>query len=101
MQVAEVVVTRAGMSALTELAYFKKPTVIIPIADSHQEKNAKYFANHEAAINLSQKNLTKENFVAQIKNLLNDKNRQQEMGENMQQIFIDYSGEKYLEEILK
>lgn len=101
MQAAQVVVSRAGMSILTELAYFKKSTIIIPIPNSHQEKNAKYFANQNAAIYLSQKNLTTEKFITTIENLLVDKTKQKYMGEKMQQIFIDYSGEKYLDVVLK
>jgi len=45
------------MSTLTELAYFKKPTIIIPMSDTHQETNAEYFAKNNAGIYLKQKEL--------------------------------------------
>jgi len=44
--------------------------------------------------------LTAKSFVQEIKNLLVDETKKKELGENMNQIFVDYSGEKYLEEIL-
>ncbi|HPI67234.1 MAG TPA: undecaprenyldiphospho-muramoylpentapeptide beta-N-acetylglucosaminyltransferase [bacterium] len=97
---ATLVISRAGMSTLTELAYFKKPTIIIPIPDSHQEENAKYFAEKKSALYLSQKELTSEKLVAQIKNLLVDEQSQKELGEQINKIFVDYTGEKYLTAIL-
>jgi len=100
IQMADVVVSRAGMSALTELAYFSKPTIIIPIPDSHQEENALYFIEKNAALYLKQKELTSEKFVAELKKLLIDEKRQKEMGEQMNKIFVDYRGEKYLTTVL-
>ena len=37
---ADVIVTRAGLGTLTELVYGKKASILIPIKNSHQEKNA-------------------------------------------------------------
>jgi len=97
---SNIAISRAGMATLTELAYFKKPTIIIPMPDTHQEANAEYFAKNNAGIYLKQKELTAKSFVQEIKNLLVDETKKKELGENMNQIFVDYSGEKYLEEIL-
>lgn len=101
IKMSTLVVSRAGMSALTELAYFNKPTIIIPIPNSHQEKNAKYFQEKNASVYLRQKELIVEIFVAEIQNLLNDENKKKDLGKNMHNIFIDYSGEKMVREILK
>lgn len=51
---ADVIVTRAGMGALSELVYAKKPAVIVPIPHNQQEKNAQVFIDHDAAIILDQ-----------------------------------------------
>ncbi len=97
---ANLVISRAGMSSLTELAYLKKPVIIIPIPNSHQEDNAKYFANKKSCIYLEQKKLTSIKLVQEVKNLLYNKNKQKELSENINKIFIDSSGEKIIKEIL-
>ncbi len=38
-----VVISRAGFGTLTELAALSKPAVILPMFDTHQEDNARYF----------------------------------------------------------
>jgi UDP-N-acetylglucosamine--N-acetylmuramyl-(pentapeptide) pyrophosphoryl-undecaprenol N-acetylglucosamine transferase len=47
--VADMVVTRAGIGTLTELAALALSTVIVPMPRSHQEENARFFADHGAA----------------------------------------------------
>lgn len=47
---ADLVVTRAGMGTLTELAALGKPSIIVPIPDSHQVENARFFADKGAAL---------------------------------------------------
>ena len=45
-EVADLAISRAGSSALSELLYCKIPTIAVPLksaADNHQEKNANYF----------------------------------------------------------
>ncbi|MBI2426727.1 MAG: undecaprenyldiphospho-muramoylpentapeptide beta-N-acetylglucosaminyltransferase [Candidatus Kerfeldbacteria bacterium] len=72
MAAADLVVTRAGLGTLTELAALRKPALIIPLPDSHQEENAAYFASRGAAITLSQKTLTPEILTNHILQLLNN-----------------------------
>ncbi len=100
MQNSELVISRAGMGFLTELAYFSKPTIIIPMPKTHQEANAKYFDAKNAGVYLRQTELTPKIFVTEIHTLLDDENKKKDMGKNMHNIFIDYSGEKFLAEIL-
>jgi len=71
-RIADLVITRAGMSFLSELSILAKPIIIIPIPDSHQEDNAKIYADHEAAVVLSQKSLTPEVLINKIENLLSN-----------------------------
>jgi len=99
MAQADLVITRAGMSALTELAYFKKPCLIVPIPNSHQEENAAYFAAQGAGVYLKQNELDKTKLVAEIQKLLTEENARKEMGEKINKIFCDYSGEKIIKEI--
>jgi len=68
--VADVVVTRAGLSTLSELAACEKPVCIIPMPDTHQEANAQAFASANAAVVFSQKTLKPDVFVSAIRNVL-------------------------------
>ena len=51
---AEIIISRAGMSLITEAASLKKALVLIPMPDSHQERNAAFFAKNNAAIMVRQ-----------------------------------------------
>ncbi len=66
---ADVVVSRAGISMLSELAYLSKPTVVVPMPGTHQEDNAFYFANERAAILFRQDQLN-ERVVEKIAQIL-------------------------------
>lgn len=69
---ADVVVSRAGIGTLTELAALGKATMVIPIPDSQQEENAAYFAKRNAIVPLKQKDLSGQSFVEEMKSLLAD-----------------------------
>jgi len=81
LKLADLVVTRAGLGFLSELSYLAKPAIIIPMPDSHQEENASLFK--DAGLVLEQNNLTSEKLTQEIKVLLNNERRRQELGENM------------------
>jgi len=83
---ADIVISRAGIGTLTELANLGKPTIIIPIPESHQEDNAQIFHERQAAIVLEQNELTPELFVKFISKLLADQPLIQELGENIGQL---------------
>lgn len=63
---ANLVVTRAGIGTLTELAALALPTVIVPMPRSHQEENAQYFADHGAALFLDEVGATPATFAERI-----------------------------------
>jgi len=79
MNKADLVIARAGLGTLTELAYLGKPAIIIPMPKTHQEDNANYFEKLKAIYLLNQENLTDEIFVKTIKDLILDKNKLQEL----------------------
>ncbi len=83
---ADIVVSRCGMGVLTELSYFGKPAILIPMPDSHQENNAEVFKEKNAALVMSQKNLNKECFITAIKNLLIDKDKQMALQYNIKKV---------------
>jgi UDP-N-acetylglucosamine--N-acetylmuramyl-(pentapeptide) pyrophosphoryl-undecaprenol N-acetylglucosamine transferase len=80
---ADLVVSRAGMGTLAELAYLAKPAIIVPMPDSHQENNASALKETDAAIVLNQKRLSSLELYRQIKNLLADESKMKQLGQNL------------------
>lgn len=96
---ADLVLTRAGMSTLSELIIMVKPMVIIPMADSHQEFNAQFFQKNNAAIVLSEKALNKETLVATARELLFEKHKSANLARNIIKI-MDASGAEKVADVL-
>lgn len=69
---ADLIVARAGMGTLSELAVLGKPAVIIPIAGSHQEENAAELARRGAVEAWDERTLTPEVFAERVIALLRD-----------------------------
>lgn len=97
---ADLIISRAGVNFLAELAILGKPVIIIPIPDSHQEANAQYFQEKNAAIVLNQKELTSEKLLNKIRELINDKEKQNQLSENIKKIVLKNAAEKIVEEII-
>lgn len=77
MYQADLVIARAGLGTLTELAYLKKPSILIPMPASHQEDNARYAEEQGATVVMAQTKLTPEFFLKTITQLLtNDEQHQ-------------------------
>jgi UDP-N-acetylglucosamine--N-acetylmuramyl-(pentapeptide) pyrophosphoryl-undecaprenol N-acetylglucosamine transferase len=69
---ADLVVSRCGMAALTELSAGQKAAILIPMPDSHQTENAAVFAQAQAALVLEQQDLTPEQLVGEVRRILDD-----------------------------
>jgi UDP-N-acetylglucosamine--N-acetylmuramyl-(pentapeptide) pyrophosphoryl-undecaprenol N-acetylglucosamine transferase len=78
---ADLVVTRAGMGTLTELAALQKPTVIVPMPSSHQEDNAVFFEQAGAAETWDERQLTPGKLAGQLIALTADAGRRQQLGQ--------------------
>ena len=86
MSLADLVVCRAGLGTLTELSYWRKPAILIPLPESHQEDNAAYFAGKRAALFMNQAELTPGKLKSAIKNILDDPIRRRELSNNIGKI---------------
>lgn len=84
--VADVVVTRAGMGVLTELAALGKPAIIVPMPGSHQEDNAAAFASGAGAPVLSERRTSPKDFADAVLGLLSDAERRAALGEGMRRM---------------
>lgn len=81
---ADIIISRAGASSVSELCIVGKPTIFIPspnVAEDHQTKNAKAIADHHAAILLKESEL--ETFPLVFETLIKDEGKQQSLSENI------------------
>lgn len=80
MKKVDLVVSRAGIMTLSELAYLGKPALVIPISylyQDEQQKNAKYFEKLGLVKILPQNKLSSKNLFKNIKFCLNEKREYQ------------------------
>jgi UDP-N-acetylglucosamine--N-acetylmuramyl-(pentapeptide) pyrophosphoryl-undecaprenol N-acetylglucosamine transferase len=77
---ASVVVSRAGMGTLTELATLAKASLIVPLPDSHQWANAQAFARLGAIEVADQDALTPDSLAERILSLQADLPRREHLG---------------------
>jgi UDP-N-acetylglucosamine--N-acetylmuramyl-(pentapeptide) pyrophosphoryl-undecaprenol N-acetylglucosamine transferase len=77
---ADVVVTRAGMSALSEVAALKKAAVVVPMPGSHQEANAAVFARHGAGLVRPEAELKGPQLADEVRSLLADSSHRAALG---------------------
>ncbi len=98
---ADVVVSRAGFATLSELATIGKPALIMPIPDSQQEKNVAFFAARKAIEVLNERTVSSDSFAQAIRDLLDDEEKRERLSKNINAVFIDTSGEKFIDELEK
>jgi UDP-N-acetylglucosamine--N-acetylmuramyl-(pentapeptide) pyrophosphoryl-undecaprenol N-acetylglucosamine transferase len=87
MNIADLVICRAGATTLAELAAVGRPAVLVPLptaADDHQRKNAQVLAAAGAAVLLEQSRVNGETLAEAIADLLRDCPRLVDMGARMQ-----------------
>ncbi len=80
---ADVVVCRAGLGTLTELAALGKPAIVIPMPRTHQEYNAAVLRDAEAAVVCDQRVLTPETFTQEVRSLLYNTQKCEELKQNI------------------
>jgi UDP-N-acetylglucosamine--N-acetylmuramyl-(pentapeptide) pyrophosphoryl-undecaprenol N-acetylglucosamine transferase len=101
LSVADVVVSRAGLGALTEISAAGKPAIIIPMPDSHQEDNASLLVEKNVAVVLNQKILNADSFIVAIKSLLDNQVRRDELSRNVKGLFKEGANEEIEEIVLR
>ncbi|MDO8509791.1 MAG: glycosyltransferase, partial [bacterium] len=94
---ADVVVARAGFSTITELASLSKASILLPIPDSHQEKNVKMLAENNAVVAMNQKTDSGLNLAQIVKQLMAYPEERQRLGERLYQILPRAKPERIVE----
>ncbi len=100
---ADFVISRSGASSVSELCLVGKPVVFIPspnVAEDHQTKNAQAIVDKHGAILLKEKELD-EQFKIVFEALLNDKGKQESLGENIKKLALPNATQQIADEIIK
>ncbi len=88
---ADLVINRAGAMTISELAYLKKPSILIPspnVTDNHQYKNAKVLADAGAIKLIEESDLNDNTLSCAVEEILLDREKRRIMGENFSQFAI-------------
>ncbi len=94
-QIADLVLTRAGMGVLSELAALGKPTIIIPYPKSHQVDNAKMF--EDAAIVFKQDSLNPQKLLAVTKELIFNRDKLSFLSKSIRQVLPQKAAQKIVD----
>ena len=82
---ADLIISRAGMTAVAEIALWKKPAILIPIPEaiSHDQRtNAYAYAHTGAAVVLEEANLTPNILASEVRRITGDPALRKTMSEN-------------------
>ena len=84
LRAADLIISRSGALALAEIAVCGLPSILIPYpyaAEDHQTANARDFVEAEAAILISDRELTGQQLVDEATSILDNKDRWQQMSQ--------------------
>ena len=101
-EAADVLISRAGASSISELCIVGKPVIFIPspnVAEDHQTQNALSIVREDAALLLKESEL--EMFQTMFSELLNDEKLQLKLGKNIKELALPYATQDIVEEIEK
>ncbi len=99
---ADIVISRAGASSVSELCIVGKPVIFIPspnVAEDHQTKNAQSVVDRKGAIMLKESELD-EQFSLVFEALLKDQGKQDLLSKNIRQLALPNATKEIVDEIV-
>lgn len=99
---ADIIISRAGASSVSELCIVGKPVVFIPspnVAEDHQTKNAKAIVEKHGALMLAESEL--DTFPIVFETLLKDQGKQEHLAENIKELALPSATANIVNEIEK
>lgn len=99
---ADVVISRAGAIAISELCLVKKPVILVPLphaAEDHQTKNAQALVDKDAGV-LIKDSEAKDILVNQVLSLLKDENKLKSLTDNIGQMALNDAAGVIAEEVI-
>ncbi|MCS6929427.1 MAG: undecaprenyldiphospho-muramoylpentapeptide beta-N-acetylglucosaminyltransferase [Saprospiraceae bacterium] len=100
---ADVIISRAGAMAISELSVVGKPTILVPspnVAEDHQLRNARALAERNAALLIADAQAT-ERLLPQALALLRDPQQQEMLSKNIRQFARPNAAETIAREVLR
>ena len=100
---ADLVISRAGASSISELCLLGKPAILVPspnVAEDHQTHNAMALVNKNAAVLVKDADAA-EQLVPTALELINDKNRLEQLHTNVLKLAQTDSAKRIAEEVIK
>jgi UDP-N-acetylglucosamine--N-acetylmuramyl-(pentapeptide) pyrophosphoryl-undecaprenol N-acetylglucosamine transferase len=100
---ADIIISRAGASSVSELCIVGKPVIFIPspnVAEDHQTKNAKAIVEAKGAILLKESQLENE-FSIVFEALFHDAEKQKQLGSNIKKLARPNATKDIVSEIIK
>lgn len=100
---ADIVISRAGASSVSELCIVGKPVIFIPspnVAEDHQTKNAQAIVDKKGALMLKEAELDSQ-FGLVFEVLLKDQGKQNQLSENIKALAMPEATKQIVDEIVK
>ena len=100
---ADIVISRAGASSVSELCIVGKPVIFIPspnVAEDHQTKNAQAIVDKKGALMLKESELDSQ-FSLVFEVLLKDQGKQNQLSENIKLLAMPEATTQIVDEIFK
>ena len=100
---ADVIISRAGAGTIAELCVVKKPVILVPspnVAEDHQTKNALALVQEHAAVFIADRD-AEVNLVDKAIALLNDKELQRRLSDNIGKMAMPDADEVIAKEVIK
>ncbi|WP_298900435.1 undecaprenyldiphospho-muramoylpentapeptide beta-N-acetylglucosaminyltransferase [uncultured Psychroserpens sp.] len=100
---ADVIISRAGASSVSELCVVGKPVIFIPspnVAEDHQTKNAKAIADKNAAILIKESELDT-TFENEFDALIASSEKRQALGEHIKRLALVNATKDIVDEVVK
>ena len=100
---ADLVISRAGASSISELSLLGKPVILVPspnVSEDHQTKNAMALVDKEAAILVSDNDSMRE-LVPTAIDIIRDEEQLKTLSENILKMALPDSANRIVDEIIK
>ena len=100
---ADVIISRAGASSVSELCVVGKPVIFIPspnVSEDHQTKNAQAIVNKNAAILIKETNLNTQ-FETEFSKLMNNESQQKKIAVNIKKLALTNATKNIVDQVIK
>ncbi len=100
---ADIIISRAGASSVSELCIVGKPVIFIPspnVAEDHQTKNALAIVNNDAAMLIKEEDLEVD-FKNKFSQLMQSPEKQKHLGENIKKLALINATNQIADEVVK